>query len=321
MDGFGVDIDLPMAAIRAIHFAATAIIAGTLMFRAVVAEPAFRSAREAQATIDAHVRLLAWTGLAVAVVSGTIWLALQTAAMSGQALGEAVASGVMMTVLNETQFGLGSEVRLGLAILLAICLAFDRPAVSRWLSLGLAVGFLAAIAWTGHAASTPGELGYLHLTADVLHLSAAAAWTGGLVPLALLLDASRRRQQVVAWAPLEYDAVKRFSSLGMVSVATLIISGLINAWILVGSIRGLVETGYGWLLLAKVSVFAVMVAFAAVNRWRLTPQLALAPESKAQHSAFRQLTRNVVIEIALGVAIYAIVGVLGIQHPAVHLVR
>jgi copper resistance protein D len=68
-----------------------------------------------------------------------------------------------------------------------------------------------------------------------------------------------------------------------------------------------------------VSVFVVMVAFAAVNRFRLTPRLASAPENEAPNT-LEQLGHNVVIEIVLGVVIYAIVGVLGMQHPAVHLV-
>jgi putative copper resistance protein D len=317
MNGFGVDVDIPMAVIRAIHFAATAITAGTLTFRTVVAEPVFRSAREPRAGMDAQVRMLAWTGLAVAVVSGAIWLALQTAAMSGQPFGEAVISGMVITVLDETQFGLVSEIRLGLAILLAVCLAYDRSPASRRLSPGLAFGLVAAIAWTGHAASTPDELGDLHLVADALHLCAAAAWIGGLVPLALLLDVGRR-QRILLPAPLERDVVKRFSALGIMSVAALIVSGLMNAWILVGSFRGLIVTGYGWLLLLKLAVFAVMIAFAAANRFRLTPQLALQ-DSKAQGAAHRRLTRNVLVEIALGLVIYGIVGVLGMQHPAIHL--
>jgi copper resistance protein D len=320
MNGLGVDIDVPMTVVRAIHFAATAIVAGTLTFRAVVAEPAGRSAREADAKIDAQVRLLAWSGLAVTLVSGAIWLALQTAAMSGQSYSEAVMSGLMITVLNETQFGLVSEIRLGLAILLAVCLAFDRVALSRWLSVGVALSLVAAIAWTGHAASTPGKLGYLHLTADALHLAAAAAWIGGMVPLALLLNADRR-SPVSAPASLEHDAVRRFSSLGIVSVATLIGSGVINTWILVGSFRGLIEPGYGWILLFKIAVFAIMLAFAAVNRCWLTPRLAAAPASTAHRDALRGLTRNSLIEIALGLVIFAAVGVLGTLHPAAHLVK
>ena len=119
----------------------------------------------------------------------------------------------------------------------------------------------------------------------------------------------------MARAPLEHDAVGRFSLLGIASVATLIASGGINAWILVGSFRGLVMTGYGWLLLSKLCVFVIMVGLAAVNRFHLTPRLALAPEGVA----LKGLTRNVVVEIVLGVAIYGIVGVLGMQHPPVHL--
>jgi copper resistance protein D len=320
MNGFEMDIDVAVIVVRMVHFAATAITAGALTFRAVVAGPASRSAGEAGAVIDAQVRLLAWSGLAVTVVSGAIWLALQTAAMSGEAFGEAVTSGAVVTVLDETQFGLVSEIRLGLAILLAACLACDRSAPARWLALGSALSLVAAIAWTGHAASTPAELGYLHLTADALHLDAAAAWIGGLVPLVLLLNAGRR-SQVSAGTSLQYDAVKRFSSLGIVSVATLILSGVINTWILVGSFRGFTETAYGWLLMFKLAAFAVMLLFAAVNRFGLTPRLAAVSAREAQRDALRGLTRNSLVEVALGLVIFAAVGVLGTLHPAAHLVN
>jgi len=45
MDWFGAQLDGPMVVIRAIHFAATAVLAGSLMFWAVVAEQALRSAQ------------------------------------------------------------------------------------------------------------------------------------------------------------------------------------------------------------------------------------------------------------------------------------
>jgi putative copper resistance protein D len=46
--------------------------------------------------------------------------------LSDESLGEAVISGALRDVLNLTQFGLVSQVRLALAIVLAICLAFER---------------------------------------------------------------------------------------------------------------------------------------------------------------------------------------------------
>ncbi len=318
MDWLGAAIDGPLVVTRAIHFAATAISAGALIFRAVVAEPALRSTPEATTVVRSQIRLTAWIGLAIAVATGVVWFQLQAAAISGLPFGEAMTSDVLSTVLNETQFGLVSKVRFVLAVVLAACLAYDRFGLARWLALGSALGFTAAIAWTGHAGSTLGELGNLHLTADALHLIAAASWFGGLVPLALLLAAARRHQDF-AWASLARDATQRFSTLGIVSVGTLLVTGIVNAWILVGSIHALIVTGYGQLLLLKLVVFAMMLTLATINRFWLTPRLAFSPEHESQPEALRQLARNGVTEIALGFTIFAIVGVLGTLHPAIHL--
>jgi putative copper resistance protein D len=317
MDWLGAGVDGPLIVIRAIHFAATAVVAGSLIFRAVVAEPALRSTQVETTVVRSQVLRVAPTGLIIAAVSGVIWLQLQAASMSGLPFGEAMTLGVLSTVLNETQFGLVSEIRFVLAIILAACLAYDRLALLRWLALASALGFIAAIAWTGHAGSTLGEIGNLHLVSDVLHLIAAAAWLGGLVSLALLLSAARRHQGF-AWASLARDAAQRFSTLGIVSVGALLVTGIVSAWILVGSFHALLVTEYGLLLMLKMVVFAIMLAFAAVNRIWLTPQLVFSSENEAQLKALRRLTRNSVVEIALGFAIFAIVGALGTLHPAIH---
>jgi putative copper resistance protein D len=303
--------------IRAIHFAATALTTGTLMFQAVVADPALRSAEAVATVMRTQIRGVAWVGLAITVVSGAIWVLLEAAAMSGLALREAITANVLSTVVNETQFGLVFEIRSVLVIILAACLVFDRLSPARWLARASALGFVAAIAWTGHAGSTAGEMGLLHLTADTLHLVGAAAWTGSLVPFALLLAAARR-YPCEASARLARDATQRFSMLGIASVATVLGSGIVNAWILVGSINGLIATQYGRLLMLKIALFAAMLAFAAVNRFWLTPRLASPLGSAAQLRALRQLTRNSVIEIALALMIFAIVGMLGTLHPAIH---
>jgi putative copper resistance protein D len=119
---------------------------------------------------------------------------------------------------------------------------------------------------------------------------------------------------------MELDAVRRFSTLAIVSVAALILSGLVNAWILVGSFRGLVLTSYGQLLMLKLAAFAVMLVFAVLNRFVLMLRLAL-PSDEARQGALHALSRSILIEIALGLLIFAIVGVLGTQHPAAHLTK
>ncbi len=308
----GDAVNVALIAIRAIHFAATAITAGVLIFRTLVAEPALRSAAAARAVVMAQIVRTAWTGLAITMASGVIWVLLQAEAMSDLPLREAMSGDILSTVLTETQFGMVSELRLALAIVLATCLFFNRLQLALISGLGLVAG----IAWTGHAGSDA-DWSNLHLTADVLHLVAAAAWLGGLVPLTLLLSQALRNE-ADPWASLASQAVRRFSMLGIVSVGTITATGIVNGWILVGSFKALVVTEYGRLLMLKISLFAVMLVYAAINRFWLTPDLALPSDKEARLEAMRRLTRNSGIEIALGLIIFAIVGMLGTLHPAAH---
>lgn len=313
----GDAVNVALIAIRAIHFAATAITAGVLIFRTLVAEPALRSAAAARAVVMAQIVRTAWTGLAITMASGVIWVLLQAAAMSDLPFREAMSGDILSTVLTQTQFGMVSEFRLVLAIMLAACLFLNRLQLAHSLALISGLGLVAGIAWTGHAGSDADGWSNLHLTADVLHLVAAAAWLGGLVPLTLLLSQALRNE-ADPWASLASQAVRRFSMLGIVSVGTITATGIVNGWILVGSFKALVVTEYGRLLMLKISLFAVMLVYAAINRFWLTPDLALPSDKEARLEAMRRLTRNSGIEIALGLIIFAIVGVLGTLHPAAH---
>lgn len=320
MISLAAEVNGPLVLTRAIHFAASAATAGVLIFHGLVAEPALRPAPEGCAAVRSRLIKLAWGALVISAVTGLVWLALVTMSIADLGFAEALRSGAIWTVLGETQFGFVTEIRAALVILLAVCLLLDRFVLPRWLALLAALGLVSAIAWTGHAGSTLGELGDLHLAADVLHLAAASAWVGGLIGLLVLFAIGRRRPRR-EWAPLQLDAVRRFSTIGLASVAALIGSGIVNAWILVGSFHALLVTDYGQLLLLKLAVFAIMVGFAAVNRFGLTPQLALAAKGEGDRRALSDLTRNTLIEFALALAIFAIVGVLGALHPAIHMVH
>ena len=105
--------------------------------------------------------------------------------------------------------------------------------------------------------------------------------------------------------------------MGIAIVVALLATGIVNSWILVGSLDALFATGYGRLLIVKITLFAVMLSFAAANRFWLTPRLAL-PLGETQRDALGRLTHNSAIELALALIIFAIVGILGTMHPAIH---
>jgi copper resistance protein D len=317
MNWLGAGVDGPLVIVRGVHFAATAVMTGTLIFREVVAEAASRSARPAAIIVRTQTLRVAWIFLAVATASAMIWLLLAAASMSGLSFGESMTSDVLSTVVNETQFGRVSEIRLVLAVIIAGGLAYDRFPPARGLALAMSLGLTAALAWTGHAGSTAGAMGVLHLTADTLHLLAAAIWIGGLVSLVLLLSVSRN-DQTDAGVSFARDATERFSTMGVAIVVVVLATGIVNAWILVGSWQALIVTDYGRLLMLKVALFGVMLLTAAVNRFWLTPRLALPSGSEPQFKVLRRLARNSMIEIILASMIFAIVGMLGTLHPAIH---
>ena len=315
----------PLIYARFVHFAATIAAAGVVFFVVLVFEPAARGAAADSARVFKSLRAplaaIAWIGLALSIASGAAWLVLTAAAMSGQSVAEALAPDVLWTVLSQTTFGIGWLVRFVLACGLAAAFVrllaadTDKPLWLEMAALAMAVAFVGSLAWAGHAIGGQGFEGVLHPAADALHLIAAAFWLGTLVPLALLLGSAADDAGALATMRA---ATLRFSSLGLAAVGTLLASGIVNTWYLVGSIGALLGTDYGRLVLVKIALFLLMVAVAAVNRLRLTPQLVDDRRAALIETARRQLRRNAAIEASLGALVIAVVAVLGVLPPGSH---
>lgn len=309
-----------MIYVRAAHFAACMLTAGVVFFAVFIAAPAPAEGKSAPGlhVLRARLVLTAWLSLFVSVASGALWLLFTAQSMSGQPLPEVFSQGVIWTVLARTEFGNAWLLRLFVALLLAATFAAlfaaqRKPAraVAAAAAL-LAAIFVGALAWAGHAIGASGSEGVIHPTADVLHLVAAAVWVGTLPFLALLFAATGRDAVPIS---LTQKATLRFSMLGIASVGTLLATGIINSWYLVGSVSALTETTYGKLLLVKVAVFFGMVAVAGFNRFRLTPRMARDDTAAV---ALHALKRNAVIETLGGAIVIGIVAVLGTLPPASH---
>jgi copper resistance protein D len=310
-----------MICVRAIHFAATITVAGVVFFIVFVAEPAFGragNATRARASVRRVFAWIAWIALPLTIVSGAAWLVLVAQSMSGQTLTEIFSEDTLWLVLSRTGFGRDWVARFVLAgVLGGVFVPFFSERGRKDVGIKLVVvasaaGLVGSLVWAGHAAGGSGLEAILHPASDFLHLVAAAAWVGTLIPLALLLAALGHDAGSLAIAGA---ATTRFSTFGIGGVATLLVTGTINTWYLAGSIPALTETDYGRILLVKIALFLAMVAVAAVNRLRLTPRLVGEASPVAGQTALRQLRRNTVIEVAVGAVIIAIVAVLGTNPP------
>jgi putative copper resistance protein D len=149
----------------------------------------------------------------------------------------------------------------GLALVVGGTVVATRVGLAAAL-LGAAIVFL-GFTRMGHTALHPagpilGALLWIHLTV-------AAFWFGALLPL---IRIARTESAAVSSA-----LVERFSRAAAWIVPGLAAAGVAMAGVLVGSARGLV-TSYGLILLTKLAMFALLMALAALNRWRYGPALA-----------------------------------------------
>jgi putative copper resistance protein D len=305
------------------HFTGAMLLFALPFFAGWIVRPALAGAApetwSAGAPFDRM--LMTWFrgALLLEALSGAAWFWLVAAQMSGTPPWSMPGTDDLNAVLWQTQFGrlwLGRAVAL--AILAAISMFAPRGSDSLfgkdrfwrgWL-LFVSGALLMSLAWAGHAAAGIRDPN-VHLVADMLHLLLGAVWPTGLVPFALFLRHAGRAGQAL---PIESTlaAIQRFSQISLAAVFILVTTGLVNAWLLVGSWAALFDSTYGRWLLLKVAVTGLMIGLGAWNRFVRLPRLAVASDDTLRYAALR---RNVVAEAALAGVVVLIVGVLGMTPP------
>ena len=316
----------PLVIARDFHLASTLIVAGIVFFDLFVVAPIWKAlppSGVAQKCFQSSTRKILWTSLAVSIASALMWLCLLSMRISGKSFGDVITDGTVWRVLSQTQFGFAWQIRLLLGALLAACLWSRRASVGGFgdgltiLAALLVAAYLGSLAFAGHGAEGLGAAQNIHLVADFLHLNAAGLWLGALLPLVLLLGYLARFQED-GWALAAARAGSSFSTSGILAVGVLLVSGTVNAAFLLDGMHSLIDTAYGRLLLFKIVLFAAMVSLAGINRQHLLPRLHVGTDQTSL--AVRKLIGSALVEIALGLVIVCIVGLLGITPPATEVI-
>ena len=146
----------------------------------------------------------------------------------------------------------------------------------------------------------------LLLYAEGLHLLAGGAWLGGLLPLLILVRDAPPKPAA--------EALRRFSKLATLCVVAIAGTACFQGWVLGGGVAGLIGTAYGWVLLLKAALFALLLGLAAINRFRLTPALGRQEAQPARGA----LMRTIAAETVLGLMVVLAAGVLSSLEPGMH---
>ena len=317
--------------LRVLHLGAAIALVGSCTFPLLVGRPAFCQASHGDGPAWRHfnhlwLRAGGWS-LVGLVSTGVLGLWEQFALVTQHSLVTAPSWEELRAFLTDTHYGRVWLLRLLLAVVLGGVLLLSRhqrhgtPRASLQLTGAvLASALLGSQGWTGHAAAAEGVALLVQGGIAVVHLLAAGVWLGGLPWLAVLLTWAHRANQADA-ERIAAAATRRFSALGLSSVLVLIVTGVVRAWVLVGSVPALIGTTYGQLLLGKVSLLLLLLLPAAVNLWHDKPfllRMVAAQRRQQTRTVLLRLRRHVVLEMAFGLALLCLVGGLGVHPPARH---
>ncbi len=158
----------------------------------------------------------------------------------------------------------------------------------------LAVAALWPLAELGHTAGTASH--NQAVTSAYLHYVFVGFWIGGLAAFAWVYRHIRHNKDVLA------RTLERFSTIALVSVIVVGISGVMNAWIRVGSLDNLL-TPYGVLLLVKTAVLAVLIGWGAVYRLRIIGSIPASSDTSFSTLWKLVVTELTVMGVAIGVAV------------------
>lgn len=158
-------------------------------------------------------------------------------------------------------------------------------------------------AFAGHSRSMRWpELGVI---TDVAHHAAAAAWIAGLAIVGWIIIPTAAADVLVV-------AVRRFSRVAAISVAILVVTGIVQSIRLVGSPLDLFDADHGRYLAAKIAVLAAMLGIASHNRRRVEGRLDPATVEQQRGP----LRKSVIAEFAVGLAIVGITAAMVVSPPS-----
>lgn len=171
-----------------------------------------------------------------------------------------------------------------------------RSRLPLWPALAITLALGAGFSLSGHSASEPNSSA-ISVAADWVHISGASIWIGGLVTLALIgwrLERADRNR-----------AFLRFSRIATALVGVVLVAGIYLGLLRLSAPVDLWTTGYGRVLLVKIVLVGLALAWGAAHRFLVRPRLELGVEP-----AGNRVGRSLVGESVVGVSVLLVAALL-----------
>jgi copper transport protein len=330
---------LAFGLIRGLDYLTIALLVGGLAFLWLAWLPALAAVAgpepewlEAERLFTARMRRILMGAVALGVIVSVLGILLQGASAAGVSLWTSLKGSILENTL-ESRFGkvwglraldwlaLGAVLHAMFAARLATPRQ-DKPASAhtpRWMLVALGVGaayMIATPALGGHA-SIQSPIA-VFFPSDVLHVLGASVWVGAIACLLFALPIATGQLQRERRTPLLLATLSRFSPLALASVIAIAATGVIQAYIDVRGIHGLLYTTYGNLIIVKSVLLIALIGFGWVNRQRVIPGLRRLLEAAESPGAVGALARRTMRgELALMGCVFGVTAALIAYAPPI----
>ncbi len=296
--------EIAFGVVRGLNYLTLALLIGGLVFLLFAWIPALSGVAGgeprwslASRAFAARLRRMLAAAIVLGVLVSVLGVLLQGASAAGVSLWSSLKGTILETTL-ESRFGEVWGARaidwlaLGALLLGAAALGRDvirvieerapeegarvtlTPRPPRVVLALLAIG-------AGYLAITPALAGHASIESpvavffpsDALHVISGSIWVGGIACLLFALPAATRQLEGAERSRLLLAALARFSPLALAAVIVIALTGVIQAYIDVRSVHGLLHTTYGTLIIIKILLLCALIGFGWVNRGRVIPAL------------------------------------------------
>jgi putative copper export protein len=283
--------------VRWIWFLGLALTIGALGLRLIVLR-----GLEVPRPLDRRIAVAAGLGCVVALQAGIAAFSLRAEDALQLPFGRFVYGD--LSPLVQTRFGV-AFVTMTLVFALVLALVYLSWLLDRVELLVpafvLAVVFVGGLSLSGHDAVDAGSSWKTEI-ADWVHISAASLWIGGLATMAVLLWTG---------APeLRKAAFLRFSRLATVLIGLVLGAGTYIAIVRLPHLHDLWTTGYGRVLVVKVSLVCCALLWGAFHHFVVVPAL-----ERADPGFLSKIGRSLIGESMVGVAVLLVAAILVDSKP------
>ena len=170
----------------------------------------------------------------------------------------------------------------------------------------LLVASLILIATTtmmGHGASTELEAPWI---LDYTHNLLSSIWIGGLIFFAFVALPTITKTDNSTKEKIALSLIPRFSGLFIIAIGILIITGPTLLWFLDDNVASLTDSTYGKLILIKIGIAAVMIAFGGLYQVKFLKNI----HDFEKLNISKKISKPLKVEAGLGIALLAVVALL-----------